>query len=294
MKKIKKNKRPAFAFHLLVFLVLFSSGLHALEKIAPQDYPDFSSDDGRFDGLEESVRASLSYYRSQPPDTVFRFGSDSYTAAHMIHSLETFLALRREPSESIDRKLKELFWVYRSTGLDARHSVTYSAYYEHSMKASLTRTEKYRYPLYQCPGDLAVPYYTRQEIDSKNLISGRGLEIAWADDPMDIFFLQVQGSGWLHLPTGEQIRIRYAGNNGHPYRSVGLHMIETGLIPKEKFNRQSMRDYMDSHPLERQDLLNVNPRYVFFQLDRSTESRLTFGSLKVPLTRKRSVATDPA
>ncbi len=194
--------------------------------------------------------------------------------------------------------------------------MVFSAYYEHSLEASLRPTEVYRYPLYRRPPDLVemrpasggaerlvgrlkndelIPYYTREEIDSGGVLKGKGLEIAWARDPLEIFFLQVQGSGWLHVAdTGERVRVRYAAHNGHPYRSVGGHLIERGLIPREKFSREAMAAFLNSRPDRRQTYLNVNPRYVFFELDRSSRSHEVRGSLQVPLTARRSVAADPA
>jgi membrane-bound lytic murein transglycosylase A len=194
--------------------------------------------------------------------------------------------------------------------------VVFSAYYGHTLAASLKPSPRFRWPLYRRPPDLAErdvpgttqkdvgrredgswkPYFTRREIDVEGILSGEDLELAWADDPLDVFFLQVQGSGWLRLPPeegGGRLRVRYAGNNGHPYRSVGGYMIETGLVTKATFSRETMRAYFDSHPGERLGLLAQNPRYVFFEIDRSSSAEEIRGSLKVPLTAGRSVATDP-
>lgn len=289
-----------------------------LRRLAPAEFPRFS-DDGDKERLLAALRQSASYYQRQPPEKIYVVGQDTFTAAHMIASLEAFETIVLSTADW-QAEIADKFWVYQSTGLNEAADVTYSSYYEHTLKASLRRSKAYRYPIYKRPSDLIevdfgafdptragermtgrmvrqklVPYYTRREIDSGKVLAGRGLEIAWAMDPLDVFYLQVEGSGWLELPDHQKpVRVRYAANNGRKYRSVGLWMIEQGLIPREKFNRASMEEYLRSHPDKRQNILNQNPRYVFFHLDRSTMSHLTLGSLQVPLTPYRSVATDPA
>jgi len=284
----------------------------ALARLDLSLLPTFR-DDGDLAALETAARQSMAYYNAQPPDKLYVFGADSYPASHMVDSMQTFIALLRKPPQDFLPLLREQFWVYQSTGVDDKHSVTFSAYYEHDMDASLARTEEYRWPLYRRPPDLLEvtdaagkktivrtgkerrPYHTRRDIDSLGKLKGKGLEIAWAKDPMDVYFLQVEGSGWLRLPgEPEPVRIRYAANNGHTYQSIGLRMIEKGLIPKEKFNKDSMLEYLRTHPKERQDILNENPRYVFFSLDRSSRAHETLGSIRAPLTPGRSIASDPA
>lgn len=283
------------------------SGLVPLDATAgPSWTDDFSTD-----SLVRALSASVGYYRAQPAERMFRFGSDLYSAAALADGYERVVrALSRSGPEGI-RLLQQDFRVYQSPGTDPARTVVFSSYYEHELAASLTRTGRFRYPLYARPADLVetvgpegvktarrktgsgfTAYYTRAEIDSKGALRGRGLEIAWADDPVEIFFLQVQGSGWLRLANGRRLRVRYAGNNGQPYRSVGGHLIETGLIPREKFSRRTMVDYLKQNADRRQSLLNVNPRYVFFQIDQSANREKVFGSLNVPLTGGRSVATD--
>jgi membrane-bound lytic murein transglycosylase A len=296
-----------------------SSGPLALERVDPAFLPGFR-DDLNFQGLRLAAEQSLAYYRSQPPERLFAFGRDRFPARHLADSMATFIALLEQSSVDFYDRLLEQFWVYQSTGTRTDRTVTFSAYYEHTLEASWTRTKTFRYPLYRRPPDLVeadagtvdparagqkmagrmvkgrlAPYYTRKDIDSDGVLKGRGLELAWAKDPMDIYFLQVEGSGWLKIQgSTAPVRIRYAANNGHSYKSVGLSMIERGLIPREKFNKDTMLEYLRAHPVQRQDILNTNPRYVFFQVDRSSRAALTLGSLQIALTPWRSVATDPA
>ena len=112
-------------------------------------------------------------------------------------------------------------------------------------------------------GERLIPYYTREEIDSKKQLAGQNLEIAWAKDPADIFFLQIEGSGWLDLGNGKRVRIRNDGKKGRPYRTVGLSLIESGRVHSKGFDHKAFIRYLKEHPKERQAVFNIDPRYVF-------------------------------
>lgn len=284
----------------------------ALLRLPPEEAPDFLDDLDRED-LGIAVRASRRYFEKQPSDRLFHFGPDAYNAREMAEGMALIDEWLAANPPDFGRRVRDAFWVYRSTGAAPDGNVVFSAYYEHDLDASLTRTTSFTVPLYGRPADVEEialpngekqigrrvggnlrPYWSREDIDSGGRLAGRNLEIAWAADPLDVFFLQVQGSGWLRLPNGERLRIRYAGNNGLPYRSVGGAMIERGLLSRETFSREAMKQYLRAHAGTRQSLLNINPRYVFFQIDRSDLKDAAFGSLNVPLTPRRSIATDPA
>ena len=323
------RKPLAFAF-FAAFLVFHSPlPLKSEEKTTapslvpvPADRVPNFTDDGSLPDLKKAVEHSLEYYSGLPPNASFLFGKDVYTLEEMtgsLRDLNKFLGSLPAPDASrLNGFIRGRFQVYRSAGMDGRGKVTFSAYHEHSLKASLVPTREYRYPIYGRPPDLVdvysenfdsrrkgerivgrvdgkilVPYYTREEIDSKKILQGKGLEIAWAKDPLDILFLQIQGSGWIQVPDSTQTyHIRYAGDNGRLFRSVGSYLIETGAISKEQFSRAALVDYLAKQSEEkRQSILNQNPRYIFFEILSSTNS--TRGSLLVSLTRGRSVATDP-
>jgi membrane-bound lytic murein transglycosylase A len=282
----------------------------ALVRVDLSETPNFM-DDGDRAGVLEAAEKSAGYYRSLPVGRQFILGGDTYSAGEMAESVESFRQLMASGRADITDVLRREYAVYSSVGSDGQGTVVFSSYYEHSLRASLVKTGSFRFPLYGRPPDLEEisvegerrvsrrgsdgrrAYYTRKEIDSGLVLRGQGVEIAWAEDPVEIFFLQVQGSGWLLLPNGERVRVRYAANNGHPYRSVGGAMIARGIISKEKFSRKAMVDYLASHPDERQDILNLNPRYVFFKIDRGPTKERAYGSLNLPLTPGRSVALDP-
>ncbi|MEF2230700.1 MAG: MltA domain-containing protein [Pseudodesulfovibrio sp.] len=190
-----------------------------------------------------------------------------------------------------------------------------TGYYEPWLEASLAPDAEYRYPLYGVPDDLKVvdlgkfhsrwqgqrliyrmgpdgiePYPDRQAIDSGEALAGKGYEIAWARDPVDIFFLQIQGSGRLVLPDGSSRHILYSGKNGHRYVSLGRVLIERGLVPKEEMSMQRIRQFLSANPVEALRLMFENPSYVFFRLS----DRGPFGSISAILTPWVSVAVDPS
>ncbi|MBI4217718.1 MAG: MltA domain-containing protein [Elusimicrobia bacterium] len=282
-------------------------------------WPDLT-DDGDFDDLSLALEQSLVYCQQLPPETQFSFGEDSYSLQDMVQSLEILGEfLQGNPNfGEFKRFLQENFQLYRSLGVGSDNTVTFSAYCSYTIPARLKPDAEFRYPLYARPPGLVdvhaenfdskrkgermagrvegkdlVPYFTRKEIDSDKILEGKGLEVAWSKSLLDILFLQIQGSGWLEAPgTTETYHIRYAGDNGLPYRSVGLHLIESGAIPKSEFNKAKMIEYFNRQTEERQhDILNYNPRYIFFEVVSATHS--SRGSLLVPLTPCRSIATDP-
>jgi membrane-bound lytic murein transglycosylase A len=142
-------------------------------------------------------------------------------------------------------------------------------------------------------GDQLMPYPSRAEIDRGGLL--KGLEIAWLEDPIEAFFLQVQGSGKVVLDNGQVMRLGYANQNGHPYKSIGRWLVEQGELTLAQASMQGIKNWVAANPQRRQELLHQNPSVVFFrELPASqdpTEGPL--GSLGVPLTAGRSLAVDP-
>jgi len=135
-----------------------------------------------------------------------------------------------------------------------------------------------------------VPYASREEIARSGL---GGKELLWVDDPVEAFFLEVQGSGRVQLDTGDTVRVAYADQNGHPYKSIGKWLIEQGELSSEQASAQGIKAWIAGHPTRKQELLNVNPSYVFFREERLPDPNVgPKGSLGVPLTPQRSVAVD--
>src|SRR5262249_8334790 len=180
------------------------------------------------------------------------------------------------------------------------------------LAASRTRTERFRYPLYRTPNDVVdirlgefceacagrvtqgrvqegtlVPYYSRAEIEA-GALAGRDYEIAWLDDPVEVFFLHVQGSRRLRFDDGVNMQVSYASANGRPYTSIGRVLIEQGKMAPASVSLQALKDYLRTHPDEQAALMAANERYIFFRAVPTG----AVGSLGVPLTAGRSVAAD--
>jgi membrane-bound lytic murein transglycosylase A len=140
-------------------------------------------------------------------------------------------------------------------------------------------------------GRRVVPYYDRGQIESGKA-PVRGREIAWVDDPIDLFFLQIQGSGRIQLEDGKMLRVGFADQNGHPYRSIGRWLVERGELPLEKASMQGIKAWARQNRERLMELLNHNARYVFFR-ELPGDLPGPLGALGVPLTAERSVAIDP-
>lgn len=170
----------------------------------------------------------------------------------------------------------------------------FTGYYEPELDGSPVRTPRFAYPIYRRPPELrdGVAYLTRAQIEA-GALRGRGLEIAWLDDPVEVYFLQVQGSGRIRMTDGSTIRVGYAGRNGHEYRSVGQEMIRRGTHTLDQVSAQEIRAYVKN--VAGRELLDVNPSYIFFRkIDTLEDDMGPIGAMARPITAMRSVAIDPA
>ncbi len=285
-----------------------------LVPISSWDYPLFQDDLDK-KPLELAVLRSLEYFNRLPENRLYRFGNMDYSVAELKESLLAFLEILRysESAETLNMKVKETFDVYQSVGSDGNGEILFTGYYAPVLEGSREETEIYRYPIYKTPDDHIVvkleefhnkfkgeriiaryengqiiPYYTREDIDTAHCLKGRGLEIAWFADPVDLFFLHIQGSGLVKLQDGTIMQISYEQANGHPYRSVGRLLIDSGKIPPEDMSLKSIKRYLREHPEEMSDILNHNESYVFFRIVEDGP----VGSLNVPVTAGRTIATD--
>jgi membrane-bound lytic murein transglycosylase A len=204
------------------------------------------------------------------------------------------------------------FRAYFETVLVGNGALFATGYYEPEIDGSRVKTDEFPVPVYRRPPDLLdadpvtgvkgkgrvddkgryVLYYDRAEIDA-GALDGKGLEIAWAKDPVEFFFLQIQGSGRLRLPDGSVMRIGYDSQNGREYVGVGRLMRDKGMIGGTTGYATSMQGimaYMKDHPDQLRPLLEANKSYVFF---RELTGAGPLGALGVPVTGHVSVAADP-
>jgi membrane-bound lytic murein transglycosylase A len=172
----------------------------------------------------------------------------------------------------------------------------FTGYYEPELQGAPVRSPRFAYPIYAKPPELTEGqvWYSRDEIDSRGILAGRGLEIAWLEDPVDVYFLQVQGSGRIIMPDGEVVRVGYAARNGHPYRSIGQELVDRGVMSLASASAQRIRAWVRANGNHGQDLLAHNPSYVFFRKLRDLPAdKGPLGAMGRPLTTLRSVAVDP-
>ncbi len=261
----------------------------------------------------------------RPVDENARYVAVPFTAlpawgeARHAASLRAFLAGCPRPAPAGDddaarRFFESAFDAYAIRATDGGESGLVTGYYEPIIVGSRTPTAGFRYPVYGVPDDLIsvdlaltnpelrntrlrgrvegrrlVPYYTRGEIDARGAAFA-GPVIGWVADPVELFFLHVQGSGQLSLPNGERLRIGYADSNGHPYRSIGRALAERGEMPLEQTSMPAIKAWAAANPRKLAAALAANPSYVFFRELPATGGPV--GALGVPLTAEYSVAVD--
>jgi len=309
---------------MLIFLLFFPACYPTLTREAsrPEEtlkkvevfYPRFDDDMG-FKDLAPAIEQNLAYLQQLPPGTLFDYGENQFTREQVAESQEAFLHLlsQKMGANRINKEIKRLFTLYRATGRVGNRKVLFTGYYEPAFEARLTRDNVYKYPIYRMPGDLikiglsafgkkypdetlvgrleggtVLPYYTRLQIETEGILAGRHLEIAWLRDPVDVAFLQIQGSGRLNLAGGRSLRVGYSASNGHPYRSIGRYMLEKGYLTRDEISMQTIRKYLSDHPHLVEEILNINPSYVFFR----ELAGSPLGNIGVPLTPGRSIALD--
>lgn len=167
----------------------------------------------------------------------------------------------------------------------------FTGYYEPTIRADYKAGPLYRHPIYALPKDLekGKQYHDRHSIDRRKVLAGRGLELAWVQDDVDIFFLQIQGSGRLVFPDGKIKHVLYAGKNGHHYVPLGRVLCDEGLLDADKISMPSIRACLSANPTRKGELMDRNPSYVFFHL----ENDGPVGSMGRILTPRVSLAVDP-
>lgn len=249
-------------------------------------------DDGDAASLRDAVRQSLAWLRTQSPDRRLPFGPRTLTVAQQRRGLERLLGLLADdpPPETLEARVLEAFDVLASAGR-ADGSVLLTGYHEPVVDAAERPSREYAVPILGAPRPPgpAPPgrLPSRAEIEDGGLWH-RGLALAWARDPVDVFFMEIEGSGTLRLPDGRLVRVGHASTNGHPYRSIGRLLVDEGRVDREAMSMQAIRAWLDANPRERARVLRWNPSYVFFR----RLSGPPVGSLGVPLTPARSIATD--
>ncbi|WP_454282557.1 murein transglycosylase A [Roseovarius sp. MBR-79] len=193
------------------------------------------------------------------------------------------------------RTFFELF--FRPVMISDGSPALFTGYFEPELRGALQPGGRYRYPVYRMPPEAreVSPWLSRREILSGDVMSGRGLEIAWVDDPVELFFLQIQGSGRIRLPDGGVIRVGYGGANGHPYRSIGSELVRLGVYEAHQVSAEVIKNWVRRNPEAGEALLHHNPSYVFFRrVDQVPPDRGPLGAMNRSVTAGRTIAVDPA
>jgi membrane-bound lytic murein transglycosylase A len=310
----RKRYTAWLQFLALVVCFAFAPVIGADEQRSSLASPAIS-DDLDPDSLRAAIRGSIAYLERLPADRIVGEHPRRFTAAEILDSLVAFEKLleRWDCRDCWTREFVKRFELIPSSADPELQTVLFTGYYQPVIEGSLVPTPEYAYPIYGRPADLIVaeqvtlipsivtekvigrlqgedfvPYYSRHEIDEFGSLRGGGYEIAWVKNPVDLFFLHIQGSGILKLEDGRRLHIGYAGANGRPYRSIGRLLIDRGKIPQEEMSMQRLRGYLAEHRDEQKEILAYNESYVFFRFLQDGP----LGSLEVPVVAGRSIATD--
>lgn len=309
---------------LMLTVVVLAAGCAKKEAFRPEPpRPEEAlaeADAGRLDLVDDldteslwlAMDRSLNYYDGSGKNQIFRLGERSLSAAQMKETLVAFRKILASdiPVEKKKDRIAQEFLLLRAAGEDGNGSVLFTGYYEPLLEGSLTKTEKYKYPLYRPPPDIVVekiskhetrigrledgrlvPYYSRREIDVDGVLRGRGLELIWVSDPVELNSLHTQGSGKIRLEDGKVLTVSYAQNNGRPFRSVTQNLLDENRLDRSDASYRGFKAWLKGRSeKEIYEILSHNERYIFFRF----VDREPVGSLGQPVTPHRSIATDPA
>ena len=187
--------------------------------------------------------------------------------------------------------------LFRPVLIEDGADALFTGYFEPELTGALRPSATYRYPIYAMPPEARAvdQWYSRRELLEQGKLNGRGLEIAWVDDPVELFFLQIQGSGRVKLPDGSSLRVGYGGKNGHPYRSIGKELVRQGIFAAHQVSAQVIKNWVRRNPQAGKELLFHNPSYVFFREVSRVPAHLgPLGAMNRSVTEMRTIAVDPA
>jgi membrane-bound lytic murein transglycosylase A len=273
----------------------------ALVKLTdPSQFPDFTEGFYRKTNLEQAALYSLEYLSKKSSHQFFPYGDITHDRA--VDSIQAFIDVMQAATspQDLDATIKERFDIYQSRGCDEIGTVLFTSYYRPIFDARLQPDHQFKYPLHKRPPDLEKnpqtnkyqrkgggSYLTRYEIH-KGALEGQNLELCYLSDPFETYIVTVQGSGRLRMEDGSFFDIGYHGDNGHEYTSVGQTLVDKNLIQPSELSLQGLIRFFNQHPEELDHAFQINKRYVFF----TPRSGGPFGSLNVPVSPYRSIATD--
>ncbi len=283
------------------------AGQPALERVHQNEWPDIGiAWESRDLFLKDSIDYSISWYEAPSSKQWFPIEGISHEQAkNSVIALQSILEQSSNKEEFIST-IKERFDVYQSVGCDGEGTVLFTGYYSPDFKASRNATTVFSAPLFQRPHDLVsdpasgeplgrkladgsiTPWPTRRELEASKEFTGS--ELVWVEDDLDAYTIHVNGSARLRLDNGELMYIGYAGKTDQPYTGLGQSVLDAGLIPADKLSLRAIRRLYDKNPTQVNELIQNNDSFVFFR--EYDGGNWPAGSLGVPVTAERSIATD--
>jgi len=281
-------------------------GEHALRKVTdPRDMPNIEAACADVGELDAVLARSQNYLSKPSSKQFFPVSGISHDLMQTsIREVRGMLAAGLS-GDALAAELRRRFDVYISVGCDNRGTVLYTGYYTPIFSASLTKTDRFKFPLHRLPanhvkneatgetiglkradGSIDREYPAREQLHESGILNG--LEMVWLEDAFEAYVVSVQGSAILRLSDGKEMEIGYAGTNGREYKSIGLELIKEGKLTKADLTLEGLRTYFRNNPSEFPRVTAKNERYIFFQ----SVSGGPFGSLNERVTAKRSIATD--
>jgi len=255
---------------------------------------------------------SCARLRKQPPDQAVGPKREMGRISDWVRLCDDAQVIRPGNDTEAQYFFESRFAPYAMSGHESKTGLI-TGYYEPELRGAWKSDQTYRFPLYALPKDLVsadlesfddkwageqvagrlegsryVPYYTRAEIESGQL-AGQQLEILWVNDPIDSFFLHIQGSGRIILPDGSHVRLGYAGRNGRRYTAIGRELVAAGIMRLKDVNMGSLRRWLESNPVAGQAVMQKNKSFIFFRV---VKGQGPLGAQGVVLTPGRSVAVD--
>ena len=232
-------------------------------------------------GLENQLK--LLKYRKQRKDK--QIGDLLINQGATKQTIDILLKYADDPAQ-----LAKMLDAHQIKGRDGKGNVHFTGYFTPVVKASKVKDEHYKYPIYTRPTKWEGKLPTRAEIEGEGAFSGMGLELAYAIDPVEVYFMQVQGSGIVEYPDGSHELYAYNGGNGHPYKSIGKFMIQQGIAGEGDVSIKDIKRYVSANPHMKDSILFANPNYIFFN-PVPTKNKIKGAGL-VPLTPEHSIAVD--
>lgn len=249
---------------------------------APLDTFDLPVIDAR---LLEALQNSLDLLRLQQRKKNQQVGSLRITFEELEEAIHTLIAWQHTKPYGLHEHLE----AYQIWGADRRGNVRYTGYFTPVIKVRKDPKGPYQHPLYDRPLEWEGDLPTRRQIEGGGVLKGMGLELAYAADKVDVYYMQVQGSGFVEYPNGQVDLFAYNGTNRHPYRSIEKYIIGREDIPLNNLSISGIRRYLKQNPAIRDTILFQNPSYTFFSRKRSVHPK---GAGSVPLIAGYSIAVD--